>query len=135
MRMVEMNWNPSDRELRRFGMIGVVVLPLLAFFWGLSAGWIVIFSLVAWIFATAGLAWPRSLKPIFIGLSLVGLPLGFVGGAVGMAVVYFLILTPLALVFRLLGRDALQRRLDHSAQTYWQPRPQSADAAGYFRQF
>jgi hypothetical protein len=47
---------------------------------------------------------------------------------------YFVIFLPVAIVFRLIGRDALQRVLNRSAATYWQPKRQAADARSYFRQ-
>jgi hypothetical protein len=36
-----------------------------------------------------------------------------------MAFIYYLLFTPLALVMRALGRDALRRRFDVSSGTYW----------------
>lgn len=40
-------------------------------------------------------------------------------GHVLVAVVFFGLLTPLALVLRLFGRDRLQLRLDRAAPSYW----------------
>ena len=52
-----------------------------------------------------------------------------------LAAVYFLMFTPLALIFKLIGRDALQRRLDPRSNTYWQIRATRTDPAAYYRQF
>ena len=43
------------------------------------------------------------------------------------------IFTPMALVFRLIGRDALARRRVN-AQTYWAPKAAPTDVKSYFRQ-
>jgi hypothetical protein len=36
-----------------------------------------------------------------------------------MALFFYTTVTPTALVLRLLGKDLLRLRIDHSAQTYW----------------
>jgi hypothetical protein len=48
---------------------------------------------------------------------------------------YYLLLTPVSLVFRLLGRDALRRQFDPQADSYWVPRETPKDKRSYFRQF
>lgn len=44
-----------------------------------------------------------------------------------MGIMFYLVVTPVALFFRLVGRDALKRKLDPSAPSYWVSR--SGDAA------
>jgi hypothetical protein len=39
------------------------------------------------------------------------------------------------LLFRLMGRDPLQRRLEPAAASYWQPREQVTDLRRYYRQY
>jgi hypothetical protein len=41
----------------------------------------------------------------------------------------------MAFLFRVMGRDALQRRIDRDAKSYWQPKAQPRDAGSYYRQF
>jgi hypothetical protein len=53
-----------------------------------------------------------------------------------LAIVYYLVVTPIGLVMRLVGYDAMKRRFDGEATTYWVHRPDNAaDAKSYFRQF
>lgn len=145
--MVAINWNPDRRTLAQFGRIGVVVFGLLGglirwrqhFVVALSPGAAetasyVLFSLA---FLCLVLSWvaPGCLKPLYIGLSVVGAPIGFVVSRVVMAVVYFLVLMPIGLVFRLIGRDALTRRFDRAASTYWAKREPVTDVRRYYRQF
>jgi hypothetical protein len=49
-----------------------------------------------------------------------------------LACFYLLILTPMALLFRLMGRDALRRRRRERV-TYWTARPSAGDLRSYFR--
>jgi hypothetical protein len=49
--------------------------------------------------------------------------------------VYLLVIAPIGLALRLCGRDALGRRLDRRAKSYWQSAPAPGDATSYYRQF
>ena len=52
-----------------------------------------------------------------------------------LVIIFYLIVTPLGLVMRMLGRDPMQRKFDRSAASYWIERPQHDETARYFRQF
>jgi hypothetical protein len=48
---------------------------------------------------------------------------------------FYLVFTPMAFVFRLRGRDSLHLKARAAATgTYWQPKPRPGAAADYFRQ-
>ncbi|MEX2188931.1 MAG: hypothetical protein WD875_19135 [Pirellulales bacterium] len=139
-----LNRDPSPRQLRQFAAAGLVLMPLAAWLFagrplgdawspwhtrqigGLAAlgGVLVALSFVA----------PRALRPVFVAASLLTLPIGLVVGEILLAVIYFLVFTPVALLFRLIGRDALDRKFDRSAASYWRPKAPPRDATSYFRQ-
>jgi len=48
---------------------------------------------------------------------------------------FYGVFTPVALVFRLIGRDALSRRRRPDLDSYWQPKPPAAGPRSYFKQF
>jgi hypothetical protein len=77
---------------------------------------------------------PKALKPLFVALSLAATPIGIVIGEVAMLLVYFGVFLPIGLLFRLKGRDALERNIDRSAKSYFRPKRQPADPAHYYRQ-
>ena len=108
MKLVEMNWNPTDRQLRQFGLIALVALPLLGWLWRLPTGGIVGFGVAGLLAGTAAGIYPRALKYPFVGLTLATLPIGLVVGEVAMLLVYLGIFTPVGWGFRLCGRDALR---------------------------
>jgi hypothetical protein len=62
-------------------------------------------------------------------------PIGWVVSHVMLALIYYGVMTPIGLVMRLLGRDPLKRKLDRSADTYWEPREPIANSKRYFQQF
>jgi hypothetical protein len=78
---------------------------------------------------------PKYLLPFYVVISAVSLPIGILVSFAILAVLYFGVFTPIALAFRLLGRDVLHRRFDASAKTYWTPRRPVEDVRCYFRQF
>ena len=96
-------------------------------------------AVVFWIAAIVlrGLAFvnPRLVRWPFVVLSLITWPIGFVVSQLALAITYYLVFAPIALVFRLMGRDALHRKLDQRATTYWEPYNPNRGPARYFKQF
>lgn len=147
MSLIRIDWNPPPRTLRTFGLICLAAFPLL----GLLAYFRVLaFSLlsenastpVAIVFGSIGavsgllaFARPALLKPLFVGMSLIAAPIGLVVSTTLLMLLYYLVLTPISLVFRLIGRDAMHRTPDRSATTYWIERQAPTDMKRYFRQF
>ena len=62
------------------------------------------------------------------------MPIGRVFSLILLGLVYFGILTPIALVMRLLGRDRMMRRFDADASSYWSAREGDSSHSRYFRQ-
>jgi hypothetical protein len=144
MPMLPIPWKPDARQLRQFGLCGLVAVPLLGWFllgrtaptgWtGSQWGFFGCFLAAGAALGGLALACPRALGPVFVAASLITLPLGLVVSEAALLVLYFVVLTPLALLFRLFGRDPLQRRFEPQAATYWAPRRQPDDPGRYFRQ-
>ena len=63
---------------------------------------------------------PLLLRPIYRLWMLIAVSLGFVMTRVILTLFYYLVLTPVGLLFRLIGRDALHRKLDRNgSSSYW----------------
>ncbi len=137
--LTEIQWHPTGRQLRVFGVSGllasIAAALILCFLWGVAILWaILVLAAGAAIFLCSLIA-PRVARILYIGLALVGMPIGFVVSLILLAAFYFLLLTPLALVFRLIGRDSLHRRFDANVTSYWVPHRAGEDTERYFRQF
>jgi hypothetical protein len=61
-------------------------------------------------------------------------PLAWAVSHLVLAIVYYVIITPIALTMRLFGRDKLERRFDAAADSYWIAHPPHKSTARYFRQ-
>lgn len=134
MSLVTANWKPIPRQLRQFGLLCALALPALAWLWSLGSGWISALALVGAILAVLSWCLPTAVKPIFIGLMLVTLPIGWVLSELILLLVYALLFVPMGCVFRCLGRDRLQRKFDRQHESYWEPKSQPRSVASYYRQ-
>ena len=67
----------------------------------------------------AGLVRPRLIRPLYRFAMTGSFYVGQVMGRVLLAVVFLFVLTPLALLLRLAGKDLLRLRRDPRAETYW----------------
>ena len=47
-------------------------------------------------------------------------------GEVVLGIIYFGVFLPVSMIFRLVGHDALERRIDRKAKSYWQPKARPA---------
>lgn len=133
MHLAKWNWHPQPRQLRQFAAVALVAFPLAAWWWhAATAGWSLAGFGMAW--AVLGLIHPLAIRPLYLALSAVALPIGWVLGEILLALVYYGLFAPLGLAMRLAGRDPLQRRLAPEAETYWQPKKQPAGPGSYLRQ-
>ncbi len=134
MKLIELNWQPTDRQLRQFGVICLFALPALAWLWGGGTTIVMTLALAGLLLAVTGMAVPTVLKPLFLALTIVATPIGMVIGELAMLAIYFVVFLPFGLVFRLAKRDSLQLRLDQDEESYWEAKKQPANIASYYRQ-
>lgn len=111
----------DKKGLRKFGlMTGVVIallfgllLPLL---WGHSL------PLIPWIIAGSlaflSLFIPQSLVPIYQGWMKVAQVLAWVNNRLILGLIFFIIVTPMALIMKIIKRDPLTRKFEFRLETY-----------------
>jgi fatty acid desaturase len=138
MALITVNTDPSRKELRQFGFIWLVFLSFFgAVAWfkldALSTAkglWIaaVLVPLVGWFV-------PSFMRLVYVGMSFAAFPIGWVVSHVVLAIVFYLVLTPIGLIMRVLGNDPMHRRFDPDAPTYWIDREPHPDPKQYFRQW
>jgi hypothetical protein len=128
----------SPRTLRQFAALGVAILAAV---FGLSwyrhgaptaAAWSLLVIAVA--VGIPGFARPALIRPVFLTAVAVTRPIGRVVNLVLLGALYFGLITPLAMLFRAMGRDVLRRRRPTVA-TYWVPRTTTTDVSQYLRQY
>lgn len=137
MAMVEINWNPTRRELRQFGLLCLAIFGGMAAYGYLQGGSGLGTRLLAGaavVGGTLGVLAPQALRPIFVGWLIAAFPIGWTVSHLLLGIIFFCVLTPIGLLLRVLGHDPMQRSVDHDAETYWIPHEQ-AEVKRYFRQF
>jgi hypothetical protein len=141
--MIDLNLNPSKKELRTFGLCAMAFLAFVAWIvWrktGSAPASLGVFGAGIAI-ALLGLTIPQVLKPLFVGLMIVNYPIGWVVTHIVMAFIFYCVVTPVGVIMRLSGRDPMERTFDRTAKTYWKRRRQESESvvggtSRYFRQF
>jgi hypothetical protein len=78
-------------------------------------------------FLIAALLVPRSLKWVRWGWMKLGRALGAVNSRIILGAVFFVVVVPIAIIMRLLGRDTLFRKFDAALATYRVPRESGSE--------
>jgi hypothetical protein len=120
----------THKELRKFGLLVGGIFAIIGIWplgfrgeplrlWALILGGILI---------VLGALIPQVLAPIHKGWMLVGNVLGWVNTRILLSIVFYGLVTPIGLLFRLIGKDALRRAFAEESSTYRivkSPRPRS----------
>ena len=138
----EVNWNPDLAGRRAFAKSIAIGMPLLALVLGTigrlrTHTWPEWTCWLAGIGAAAGVVlWfvPGIARPFYIVWNGLGCCIGCIVSNVAVSAVYFLVVTPIGLALRMLGRDPLRRRFERGRGTYWEDAEKAGDAERYFRQ-
>ena len=138
MNLSDIPLNPNQKMLRQF-----------------AAAWLVFFSafgahqyfkhghhqaglaivIIAVVVGVSGLIWPSSLRWLFVGWIVLAFPIGWVISQAMLFLMFFCIITPVAILFRLRGRDLLARKPDRSRASWWVLKAAPRDVRSYFKQY
>lgn len=136
MRWRDIPFNPPTRTLRWFALYAFLFLTGIAVWRCQDEKEPIAIALLALaiIVGALGIVRPALLRPIFVASLIVTFPLGWLISHVLLFILFFGIFTPLGLLFRLLGRDALALRFRPEYKSYWTDKPAARDVRSYFRQ-
>ena len=139
MSLVEINWHPKRKQLRSFGKIALIVTAIISLLLyvlkGMAIQWALIIFAVGFTIFLSSLISSRVTRMIYVVLTVVTFPIGLAVSFLLLAIFYFLLLAPLGLIFRLIGRDTLCRKFDPTAESYWLSRKPPENPEQYFHQF
>ena len=82
----------------------------------------------------AGVVSPPAIRWVYSGWMIAVFPIGWTISRLILAALFYLVFTPVALVFRLVRRDALHLQ-QQDASSHWAPKAGAASSDQYFRQF
>jgi hypothetical protein len=136
--MIDINLHPNDRVLRQFSGAWLVV------FTGLAANqWIMQGSpriaatllAIAFVVGAAGLVRPAVVRWLFVASTVAAFPIGWVVSQVMLVILFVVVITPVALLFKLQGRDRLSRKATPGRASYWKRKITTEDMGRYLRQY
>lgn len=143
MGFVKLNWKPNKKELRQFGAIfmgGFLLLGAAKYLWPFerlitrdpSLGvWLMAIGLVV---GAIGLTGTRLALPFYWAWLGVAYVLGNIMSRIIIALIYFLVFTPMRILGNLLGRDRLQLKKPQT-DSYWLDISLPKETEKYERQF
>lgn len=115
---------------RSFGLVFAAVFAALALMplrHGERPHWLIL--AVAVSFAAAGLVIPSVLRPLNVVWFQLGRLMNRIVSPVVMGGVFFIGMTPIAMLLRLTGKDLLSLKFDRKAASYWIARDTAAPAS------
>ena len=137
--MITMNTNPSKRQLKQFAGIW---LPLLSLLLGYICYFKLKIAVPAVVLCISGLCvsvfgffCPGKIRPVFVGLMYITFPIGFIVSYSILTLLFFAVLTPIALLMRLFKFDPLERSFDIPGKSYWKSIEYSDKTEQYFKQY
>ena len=105
---------------RSFGILFFIVFLLTAFWPLTKQGEVNLYLIsIALIFLVLGLLNSKILTPLNKAWIKLGEILGIIVAPVVMAIVYFIILTPISLLVRLFGKDLIGMKFSNDIKSYW----------------
>lgn len=130
-------WRPDRRELRRFAVAMLVGFSVLGLFaaWrakGVGNGSIILWAIGVSLAIAAFV--PKLNRVAYLGVYLPSSIMGYVVSNVILALMFFLVITPLGIILRLMGKDLLQQRRPNQ-KAMWTPVKAVKVEDSYYRQF
>lgn len=137
MRWGDIPWRPPISTLRWFAAIW------LSWFFAIGC-WVwlyrgnrneaLVLFLVALPIGLIGLIRPAAIRVVYVAATIATFPLGWLVSRLLLGLVFYCLFAPLAIIFRLSGRDALGLQFQSGLRSYWAEKPESNDLRSYFRQ-
>ena len=117
------NIKSTKKELREFGLVVGTVFGILgALFWWRGKHIYPYLLFISVFLVFFGLALPAVLKPIqkiWMGIALI---IGYFMTRIILGVLFYLVITPLGIVCRVLNQDLFNLKIDKTKNSYWQYR-------------
>jgi hypothetical protein len=138
MRWSDIQFRPTSKILRQFAGLWLICFSGLAIWEWLVRGhatWALVIAILAVTIGSLGLVWPQRVRPVYVAWMVLAFPIGWTISQLILAVMYYGLFTPIGLIFRLIGRDSLQRAHRPGLETYWAPKASPTDPRRYLKQF
>jgi hypothetical protein len=114
------NIKTGKKDIRSFGVtIGIILLIVAGFLFYKEKESFQLFIYIAGSFISLGFLVPIILKPIYLVWMIFAVILGWFMTRVILSLLFYLVVTPIGLVLRLLGKDLLELKKQEVQGSYW----------------
>nr|VFJ58711.1 MAG: hypothetical protein BECKFW1821B_GA0114236_10439 [Candidatus Kentron sp. FW] len=117
-------FHSKDIDIKGLRKFGLATGSIAAVLFGLLLPWVFGHGYPLWSWFLGGalivwaLAWPGGLKPLYISWMTVGYALGWLNSRLILALMFYLMITPIGLIRRLFSRDSMARKPDAGTSSY-----------------
>ena len=127
----------ENKDLRSFGItFGIIFLIIAGFLLYIENESFRLFIVISSAFIIFGFLIPIILKPIYIVWMSFAIILGWFMTRFILSLLFYLIVTPIGLITRVLGKDFLELKKEASNGSYWNQRKSSLEKnQNYDKQF
>jgi hypothetical protein len=133
------NWNPVKRDLRLFGLslTGMMtVLTVISYFLKKEFGALsTTTATLGIILLFSALICPGCLRWVFRIWMAITMPIAYALQMIALVLAYYVVICPVGLLFRIIGRDRLNRTFDSATSSYWSKHKMPDTLRRYFRQY
>jgi len=130
-------FRPALGTLRQFAAGCLVIFPALGAYQYFKLGhhtFGLILVALGLMLGPLGLIKPGAIRWFFLIWMVLAFPIGWLMSQLMLAALFYLVLTPAAMVLRLRGRDLLARKKPDTV-SFWRPKHTPEDVRRYFRQY
>ncbi|MDT3694930.1 MAG: SxtJ family membrane protein [Ignavibacterium sp.] len=127
----------SDEAVKKTGItVGVVLILISLLLWYLVKTSFIYFSIIGGLFVILAFIAIPVLRPFHTLWMMLALVLGFIMSRIILTILFYIILTPIGLVAKFVGKKFMPLGFDKDASTYWEKRENPAkQQINYERQF
>ena len=113
----------SDEAVKKTGLtLGVVLILIALLLWYLGKSSFTYFSITGGLFVILAIVAIPVLRPFHKLWMMLALLMGFVMSRVILTLLYYLVLTPIGLLAKIVGKKFMPIGFDKNATTYWEKR-------------
>lgn len=113
----------SDAAVKKTGLtVGVVLILISLLLWYLGKTSFIYFSIVGGLFVILSFIAISVLRPFHKLWMMLALLMGFIMSRVILTILFYLVLTPISLIAKIVGKKFIPLGFDKNAATYWEKR-------------
>tara|TARA_X000000368_G_C22712834_1_gene571831 strand:+ start:173 stop:586 length:414 start_codon:yes stop_codon:yes gene_type:complete len=131
------NIKTGKKDIRNFGItIGIILLIVAGFLFYKEKDSFQLFIYIAGSFISLGFLIPIILKPIYLVWMIFAVILGWFMTRLILSLLFSLVITPIGLILKIMGKDLLELKKQVVQESYWNVRdPDKEQNQNYEKQF